>query len=168
MNKLTDSEKLMYDVRGANSKRIFKIINISNSGDNEMIKITVENITEQEFIDLLSTNDFPHLGDEIILPNGIGITNASSKSNKFMDNEVFHFFVQTLATISINIFSAYLYDKFSFCRKEAKLKINDKAVKIDEAAITKALTETISNDIDIIHDDNNAESKTGEGVVNVE
>jgi len=105
-----------------------------------MTKITIQNATKQDILEFLNTDDMPNLGDEINLPCDIKIVSASSKSQKFIENSVFHFFIQSLSSVGIGILSAYLYDKICKGVEKSKLKVNDNDVKKDEVSIRAKLS----------------------------
>ena len=105
-----------------------------------MIKMTVENITEQDFLKFLNTNTIPDVGDEIELPCGVKVICTSARGDKFISNPVFHFLVESLTSISINLLSAYIYTKIFETKKDAKLRINNINVKTDEESINAKLS----------------------------
>lgn len=123
-----------------------------------MTKITLQGITEQDFVNLLGVTELPVMGTEVELPCRIKVISATSNSQKFVESQVFNFLVDTLSTISIGILSAYIYDALRNVSEKAKIKINDEIVKNDEKEINTEIMrcckcESESN----INDDNNGD-----------
>ena len=104
-----------------------------------MVKITFENITQAEFLEILSCTQYPELGATINLPCEVAAVNVTQDGSKFMDNQVFNILVELTRDVAIGLFTSYLYDKFVKLREqnktEPKLKIDDKETAINETAI---------------------------------
>jgi hypothetical protein len=113
-----------------------------------MIKITLENMKTDEYLSFIGADMIPHLGEELTLPCGIKVTSASSKSNKFIENQVFHFFVDSITTIGLGVLSAYLYEKLRNVDRRIRIKVNDAGVNTDEEELKAKLIASMEREDD--------------------
>ena len=108
-----------------------------------MLRISLENITERDYLDLLGVDVFPNLDEEIMLPCNVKVTTGSSRSNQFVEDPVFMFFMGTALAIPLNILSSYLYDKLKGI-KNAKIKV-DGEVAADQNAFERKVKKKVGS-----------------------
>jgi len=111
-----------------------------------MIKITIQGISEQEFIEILGVDMLPTMGAKVDLPCGVKVVNATSNSQKFSESSVFNFLVSTISDVGIGLLGAYIYDALKARTEKIKIKVNDESVKNEETSIKEALLRGMAND----------------------
>ena len=109
------------------------------------MKITIQGISEIEILELIGNDEMPQVGDKFMLLSDLEAINTTPRGRSFNQDQIFHFLIVSVGSISINLLSSYLYDKLKTFKGNIKMKINDRNVEIEEYKIKRQLERSLSD-----------------------
>lgn len=108
-----------------------------------MIKITIENISKEDYLDIIGCEELPEVGEKVFSDYGVEIVNLTSEQTHCFDANIWTFVGQFIKDIAKSIFASLIYEKLKKLlskKPKPKLIIDNKIVEdISASNIQKAL-----------------------------